>query len=167
MAQTEISSSSAFPPILLEGLTPAPNIVSAAALLVSTDGRYLFQLRDDKPLLPLRNHWGLFGGAVETGEDGRAAILREIEEELNYKARDCTWYHEAIFVLPMRNNRVVRRSFYLMHMLPDDIDDMTLNVGAEMRLMTPQELTGLRRVAPWDLSAVLLHAREKTLFADG
>lgn len=154
------------PPILLDGFSSALSIFVAAALLVSIDGRYLFQLRDDKDLLPLRNHWALFGGEVEVGEDGRTAILREIEEELNYKARECVWYHEAIYVLPRQKDRVVRKSFYLIRIRPEEVDEMILCEGSDMRLMTPKELIRLPRIAPWDLSVVLMYAREKIIFPE-
>ena len=118
-------------------------------------------------MLPLRNHWALFGGEVESGEDGRTAILREIEEELSYKARDCVWYHEAIYVLPWKNGRrVVRKSFYLICIMPEEVDNMVLFEGSDMRLMTLQEFMGLPKIAPWDLSVVLMHAREKALFPE-
>jgi len=51
-----------------------------AVLLV--DGRYVMQLRDDKPGIAVPGVWSLFGGSVEEGEEPRTALLREIEEEL-------------------------------------------------------------------------------------
>ena len=156
-----------FPQIPLEKLTEPPTQFIAAALLVSTDDRYLFQLRDDKHRLPLRNHWALFGGAVEPGENGHAAILREIQEELHYTPTECVWYHEAIYVLPRRENRIVRKVFYKIPISPETVDTMILSEGSDMRLMTVAELTGLPRIAPWDLSVVLMHAREQTIFPDG
>lgn len=156
-----------FSQISLDKLTESPKHFIAAALLVTTDGRYLFQLRDDKHMLPLRNHWALFGGAVEPGEDGHAAILREIQEELNYTPTQCTWYHEAIYVLPRRENRVVRKVFFKIPVALRDVETMILSEGSDMRLMTIAELTGLPRIAPWDLSVVLMHGREETIFPDG
>ena len=161
-----IRPTSGFPPILLGAVTPPADIIAATALIVSIDGRYLFQLRDDKENLPLRNHWTLFGGHVEAGEDGRTAVLREVEEELSYKARECVWYHEAIYVLPRRTDRIVHKSYYLIQILPEEIDKMVLSEGYDMRLMTLHELMGLPRIAPWDLSVVLMHARAASLFSD-
>ncbi len=51
-------------------------------LLEHQDGKISLQLRDDFPHIGHPNHWGIFGGAVEDGEDGMTAALREIEEEL-------------------------------------------------------------------------------------
>src|SRR6201999_3754337 len=39
----------------------------AAALLVTPDGRYLMQHRDDKPGILLPGHWALFGGTIDPG----------------------------------------------------------------------------------------------------
>lgn len=58
-----------------------------AVLLV--DGRYVMQLRDDKPGIAAPGVWGLFGGSVEVGEEPRVALLREVEEELCIKLNDC------------------------------------------------------------------------------
>jgi 8-oxo-dGTP pyrophosphatase MutT (NUDIX family) len=157
-------SSNVAVPVSLAGLSPAPDVFIAAALLVSPDGRYLLQLRDDKPRLPLRNHWALFGGEVEPGEDGRTAIIREIEEELTYQARECTWYHEAIYALPRHHRRVVRKVFYVIPITPEEVGTMIQCEGADKRLMTLAELLALPNIAPWDLSVVLLHARERVIF---
>jgi hypothetical protein len=47
----------------------APDIGSfrdaAAAIIVTDDGRYLMQERDDTPGIFYPDHWGLFGGAFE------------------------------------------------------------------------------------------------------
>jgi 8-oxo-dGTP pyrophosphatase MutT (NUDIX family) len=153
-------------PVYLKASFSFPVEFIAAAVLFSADGRYLFQLRDDKKGLPLRDHWALFGGAVDPGEDGRAAVLREIKEELTYEARHCVWFHEAIYVLPRTVNRVVRKAFYLMNIEADDVDGMTQCEGSDMRLMSLDELLGLPNVAPWDLAVVMMHARQQMIFPD-
>lgn len=154
------------PPLHLDAPCSFPVEFIAAAILHATDGRYLFQLRDDKAGLPLRNHWALFGGTVEAGEDGREAVLREIREELNYEARDCTWFHEAVYVLPRVRNRVVRKAFYLMTIDAADVDGMTLCEGSDLKLMSLDSLLRLPNVAPWDLAVVMMHARQATIFPD-
>ena len=57
-----------------------PRKVALAVLLVN--GRYLLQLRDNKPAIDNPGVWGLFGGSVEPGETAAAAISRELAEEL-------------------------------------------------------------------------------------
>lgn len=154
------------PPLHLDAPHPFPVEQIAAAVMHTRDGRYLFQLRDDKPGLALRNHWALFGGEIEPGEDPRDAAIREIREELTYEARNCSWFHEALYVLPRAKKRVVRKVFYRMAIEAAEVDGMKQCEGADMRLMTVAELLALPNIAPWDLAVVMLHARQAAIFPD-
>ena len=49
----------------------------AAAIIVNSEGKILFQRRADK------DSWGLPGGCQELGEDFRDTIIREVKEETN------------------------------------------------------------------------------------
>ena len=59
---------------------------AVAAIVVVDQDRYLMQLRDDIPGIWYPGHWGLFGGAIDTGEDEIAALRRELREELELQA---------------------------------------------------------------------------------
>lgn len=59
-------------------MTPA----FAAALITDQHGRYLLQLRDDKPDILHPGAWGLFGGGIEPGETPDQAVRRELTEEI-------------------------------------------------------------------------------------
>ena len=65
------------------------------------DGRYLMQLRDSKPGISSPGVWALFGGGVEEGEEARAALLREVQEELGIRLHDChflwSFEHYSVF----------------------------------------------------------------------
>lgn len=61
-------------------------------LLFDGRGRVLLQLRDDKPEIPFPNCWSTFGGALEPGETPEQAIVREIEEELDYELVDFEYF---------------------------------------------------------------------------
>lgn len=54
----------------------------AGVILEDEFGRFLLQLRDNKPTIGSPNMWGLFGGSVEQGENPFDGALREIKEEL-------------------------------------------------------------------------------------
>jgi 8-oxo-dGTP pyrophosphatase MutT (NUDIX family) len=151
------------PPIALDG-TQVLDAWIVSALVFVPDGRYLLQLRDDKPGLPMRDHWGLFGGHVEPGEDGDTAIRREILEELGHVAGACEWFHEAIHAYPRRERRVLRRTYYLMPVTDAEVARMRLGEGAAMRLFTLAELLALPRIVPWDLAAIVMHARARQTF---
>lgn len=55
-----------------------------SALLVSTDGRLLMQLRDDLPHVTDRGKISLFGGRREGAETFLECVVREIHEEIGY-----------------------------------------------------------------------------------
>ena len=141
-----------------------PTIVSA--IFVTNQGEYLLQLRDDKIGLPLRNHWALFGGEVEDGEDEYDAIKREMFEELNFHSNNYQWFHEAIYGFPRLNKKIVKKIFYEIPITYAEISFMELYEGAEKKLFKINEIMFLEKISPWDLSTILLHARQKTIFPD-
>ena len=143
---------------------PLSNLFIVSAVIYTTEGRYLMQLRDDKPGLPLRNHWAFFGGEVDPGEAPQDAILREVEEELTFRPNNCSWFHEAVYILPLHGRNVVRKAYYLIEIKPEEVDSMVLCEGADLKLMTVSEILTLNRVAPWDLSVTLLHSREEVIY---
>ena len=136
----------------------------AAALLTTPDGRYLMQLRDPKSDILLPDHWALFGGTVDPGESGEAAMRRELVEELEFRAPRIESFVEMVVELPLAPPRHDRMSFFLVPVEESDIARMVQHEGAGKRLFRPEELALERRVAPWDLAAVLMHARRGALF---
>jgi 8-oxo-dGTP pyrophosphatase MutT (NUDIX family) len=139
----------------------------AAALLVTEDGRYLMQLRDAKPDILLPSHWGCFGGTVDPGEEAEAAIRRELREELEFTAREVAFFTELRIFLPFAPPREPRHdlmSFFLVPIEAGEIRRMVQHEGADRRLFRPEALAAEPRVAPWDLCAVLMHARRRPLF---
>ena len=77
-----------------------------AAALLLCGGRYLMQLRDDKPGILLPDHWALFGGTVDDGEDAAAAMRRELIEELELRPRSIIPFTEMTVVLPFVPPRI-------------------------------------------------------------
>lgn len=136
----------------------------AAALLVAADGRYLMQLRDDKPTILLPNHWALFGGTIDAGETAEAAIRRELIEELEFTAREVAFFTELLIELPFAAPRTDRMSFFVVPINEADMAGMRQHEGADRRLFSAEELAAMPRVAPWDLAVVLMHARRAQLF---
>jgi 8-oxo-dGTP pyrophosphatase MutT (NUDIX family) len=136
----------------------------AAALLVAPDGRYLMQLRDDKPSILLPDHWALFGGTVDAGETADVAMRRELVEELEFAAREVRAFSEMIVELPFAPPRFDRMSFFIVPITEGDEQAMVQHEGAGRRLFRAEDLARETRVAPWDLAAVLMHARRRNLF---
>lgn len=136
----------------------------AAALLVTPDGRYLMQLRDDRSDILLPAHWALFGGTVDPGETAEVAIRRELLEELELRAGSVEAFSEMVVELPFHPPRFDRMSFITVPLTLGEEAAMVQHEGAARRLFTPEALAAEARVAPWDLAAVLMHARRRTLF---
>ena len=137
----------------------------AAALLVTPDGRYLMQQRDDKPGILLPGHWGCFGGSVDPGEESAAAMRRELREELELEARETAFFTELTIQLPLPSApRWDRMTFFAVPVTEAEISRMVLHEGQAKGLFSPEDLAAEARVAPWDLGAVLLHARERRIF---
>jgi len=143
-------------------LRRAPDRAIAAAVIVAEDGRYLLQLRDDKPGIAVPGHWALFGGGIEPGESAATAVIRELQEELGFTAHDCGPLCEAIQRMP--SGRLIEMWFFTVRVGLDDVDRMVQTEGAGKALFTAREAAALDRIAPWDLSAVLMHARGSALF---
>ena len=147
-------------------MSAAPPIARwcAAALLVTPDGRYLMQLRDDKPTILLPNHWALFGGTVDAGETAAAAMRRELIEELEFNAAEIAAFSEMVVELPFVPSRFDRMSFFAVPIVLADEAAMVQHEGAGRRLFTPEALAMEARVAPWDMAVVFMHSRQASLF---
>ena len=136
----------------------------AAALLVTPDGHYLMQHRDDLPHILLPGHWACFGGAIEAGESPEAAMRRELVEEIEFRAREVAAFTEMEVLFPLDPPRRDRMHFFAVPVLATDIERMVLHEGQGKALFTPEALATESFVAPWDLAAILMHARRRALF---
>ena len=88
----------------------AYDFVSATALLVDAEGRFLLQHRDDKPDIVNPGLWGSFGGRVEPYETDEAETPDEgfcasCEEELAWRPRHFELYTAGAVPLAARRGR--------------------------------------------------------------
>ena len=144
--------------------TPERNV--ASALMVAEDGRYLLQQRDDIPGLHLPGHWGLFGGSLELGEAPEAGLRRELREELAFRAGAVEPLAVSIHAI-WPEAPVFRMHFFTVPFRLAELAMMVQSEGAGMALFTTAEACRLERISPWDLCALLFHARHQALFPDG
>lgn len=143
---------------LLFGKTPRP-ADAAVAIIVQEDGNYLLQLRDEIPGIYFPGHWGLFGGAMDAGEPPKAALKRELLEELGVDFETMTYFTEFTFDFP-EHGKVLRR-FYEVQATNEMVSRMVLSEGADMRAFpAPHIMTALRMV-PYDGFAVWMHATRR------
>lgn len=134
-------------------LTPAD---AAVALIVLDDGRYLLQLRDQKPGIFYPGHWGLFGGALDPGEAPEAALLRELAEELGLAVSGAMYLTHFTFTFGRFGK--ISRHFYEVPFAVGKLAGLTLREGREMRAFRAAEILNQPRVVPYDAFAIWLHA---------
>ena len=60
----------------------------AAAVIERPDGEFLLALRPEGK--PYPGYWEFPGGKIEPGEDARAALVRELREELDIEVTAAT-----------------------------------------------------------------------------
>lgn len=131
---------------------------AAAAIIVFEDGRYLLQLRDQKPGIFFPGHWGLFGGATDPGESPEDAVRREIKEELGLSVPPSVISHVTDFMFTFGSLGVVERHYFKIPIASSVMPSLTLNEGVEMRAFAAGEILNLPRVVPYDSFAIWLHA---------
>jgi 8-oxo-dGTP pyrophosphatase MutT (NUDIX family) len=152
---------------LLSGRTPLGVGDAAAAIIIVEGGGYLMQLRDPRPDIWYPGHWGLFGGALDPGEDPEAALARELHEELELDIAEATFFAGFDFDLGgLALPRYFRR-YYLVPITCATLGRLVLHEGAEMRVFTGEEILSEPRVSPYDHFALFLHHSRTRLSPSG
>lgn len=136
---------------------------AVGSLITLEDGRYLLQLRDQKADIFFPGHWGLFGGAVDEGEDPLTALYRELNEELHLKAQNATMFARFDFDLTYVGLKSYYRIFYEVPIKYEELSLLVLNEGVNMQTFTGQEILTLARVTPYDRFALWCHVERKRL----
>ncbi|HET7410459.1 MAG TPA: NUDIX domain-containing protein [Paracoccaceae bacterium] len=142
-------------------LTAGPKLVPAAAvaaLMVTPDGRYLMQHRDDLPGIFFPGFWGCFGGAIEPGESPRDALLREIFEELAYSPRRAEPFATLGLDFSFQGHGTLPRHFFTVAVDPGEVASMRLAEGQGLALIPGAEILTMPRVVPYDAIAIWQHA---------
>lgn len=130
---------------------------AVAALLLLDDGRYVMQLRDAVPHIFYPDHWGCFGGAVESGEAPLEALRRELEEELEYAADAAEEFTRFDFDFTRLGQQRVYRVYFEIRIPDATFGRLVLHEGAAFQAMTGADLLGGRRVVPYDAFAIWMH----------
>jgi 8-oxo-dGTP pyrophosphatase MutT (NUDIX family) len=135
-----------------------PSDAVAAIILVPAQG-YLLQLRDNRPDIFFPDHWGLFGGAIEAGEDEDAALRRELLEEIGFEvAPGAAQYVTRVdFDWNRPGCGRTTRAFYEVTMSAERVGSLILREGAALRVFSPADLPALPRVTPYDAFGLWFH----------
>jgi 8-oxo-dGTP pyrophosphatase MutT (NUDIX family) len=129
--------------------------------LVLDDGRYLCQLRSDRAGIFYPRHWGLFGGAVEAGENPEEGLKRELREELALDASAPEFFTEFTFDFRFRGLEKLWRRFYVVRIASEMMGQLELREGSELRAFNARELLTDEKVVPYDAFAIWLHATQR------
>lgn len=136
---------------------------ASAALLVLDDGRYLLQLRDDKPGIWYPGHWGCFGGAADPGEDAAATLRRELREELALEIDNPEWFTRFVFDLRAMGSTECRRDYFVVPVTSDALAACVLGEGAAFRPFTAEVALRDLRLVPYDSFAIFLHSQKAAI----
>ena len=131
---------------------------AAVALVVLDDGRYLMQLRSQKAGIFYPGHWGLFGGALDAGEDFDAALTRELREELGSVIGEGCYFTEFTFDFGFRGYGKVARRYFTVPLESSRVNGLVLGEGSAMKAFAARDILTQERVVPYDAFAIWLHA---------
>jgi 8-oxo-dGTP pyrophosphatase MutT (NUDIX family) len=130
---------------------------AVAGLLTLEDGRYVMQLRDLKPNIFYPGHWGLFGGAIDSGESERDALCRELQEELAFRPRSMTRFAGLDFDLSAIGVGKVSRAVYEVPVSTEEFAAFKLREGLAYDALTARTILTEVKVTPYDSFAIWLH----------
>ena len=84
-----------------------PKVTEVAAAVIERPGEFLLACRPAGK--PYSGHWEFPGGKIEPGEDARAALVRELREELGIEAREASPWITRVYAY---THATVRLHFY-------------------------------------------------------
>jgi len=139
---------------------PGPHLTGSdavAAIILTDDGQYLLQHRDDIPEIWFPDHWGCFGGAVDAGEDPIAALKRELYEEIEFEPKEIAYFTRFDFDLAELGLEHYYRIYYVMPMTAQEQMRLVLHEGRAVEAFTGEDILHKLRVTPYDAFALFLH----------
>lgn len=136
---------------------------AVAALIHLEDGRYLMQHRDAIPGIWYPDHWGCFGGAVHNGEDPQVALRREVDEELEFKFAEASYFTRFDFDLTGLGMGRYYRIYYVVEMTLAEMNSVVLHEGKDVQAYSGETVLNTLRVTPYDAFAMFLYHERKRL----
>jgi len=130
---------------------------AAVAIILQEDGRYLMQLRDQKPGIFFPGYWGMFGGAIDAGETPEEALRRELHEELAVAVGDLSYFTKLTFDFAPHGFGIVARHYYEVRLSQPQERSIVLGEGAAVRPFEGDVLLKTERVTPYDAFAIWMH----------
>lgn len=120
-----------------------PKREGTSAVLVSTDGRLLLQLRDNLPHVSDPGKISLFGGQREGTETFLACVVREVHEEIGFYVPPERFELIGRYSGPdhLTHNGTLHGEVYIARDVP--VDRLTITEGS-LRIVAPDELEQIR-----------------------
>jgi 8-oxo-dGTP pyrophosphatase MutT (NUDIX family) len=138
----------------------------AVCAIITVEGRYLLQLRDNIAGIFFPDCWGCFGGGVEPGETNAEALVRELKEELDLTVDPgaCRYFTRMDFDMGFAGSKGFWRETFELELAPSRLETLRVLEGAAMKLFTANEiLTGASLLTPYDAFALWLHINRRRL----
>ncbi len=121
---------------------------AVAALLLTVDGHYVMQQRDDKPGIFFPGFWGNFGGAIDPGEDAESALFRELAEELGFAVTNRSYFCRLVLDFRYGGAGEVVRHFFTVTLTDQEIGRITLGEGQAVGVFSGEEVMAMAKVVP-------------------
>ena len=123
---------------------------AVAAILIRENGQLVMQLRDNNPKIFYPNHWGCFGGAIDSGESEVEACKREIEEELCIQINELFLFTTLYLDFSVLGHGKVSRTYFICRLSNFEYENIVLNEGSAIQSFDGIELLSEALVTPYD-----------------
>ena len=110
-------------------------------LLFDRNHRLVVYLRDDKADIPFPNHWDLFGGHLESGENPEEALVREVREEVGIELK--RWQLFRLYHCQQGDAYPNIKHIYWAQ-IDQSSAELTLNEGQRLVSIGPAEVSRLK-----------------------
>lgn len=130
---------------------------AAAAIILTPQGKYLMQQRDDKEGIFFPGCWGNFGGAIEAGETPELTLCRELNEEIGLRIRRYEFFCRLVFDFGYAGIGDVVRWFYIVPLESDEIDRIVVREGRRFGIFAGDEVLSMPNVVSYDATAIWQH----------
>ncbi len=153
-------------------LTPSTPLTpgnAVAAIIHTEDGRYLLQHRDAISTIFYPDHWGCFGGAIESGESPLDALSRELQEEIAFSVDGYTvnMFGHFRFSVEAAGLAALDRFYFDITIDAEIFTELRLSEGSAMELVESQRALHQLRLVPYDGFALWLHRYQGMLRPPG
>jgi len=136
-----------------------PNPSNAVCAIIRNKSKILLQKRDNKKNIFFPNHYGLFGGAIEKGENSKTALKRELREEigLNFSLNRFELLNKMFLDFSPVINKKFNRSFYLLDLNDTEKNKLILGEGSDMNWFNPLYAYNNLKITPYDAYVICLY----------